>query len=135
MSMLTPSPCIGICRIDESSGLCVGCARTSEEVATWRGASTTVLERIWAELPGHFSPHSFRVTTVTDLLEQNVPLDVGRPYCLLEQDYPGLTTNRCGDDLSTHGTFFGKRNDRQRVSRHGASIPARGQDRWVSPLE
>lgn len=50
--MLTPSPCIGICRIDESSGLCVGCARTSEEVATWRGASTTVLERIWAELPG-----------------------------------------------------------------------------------
>ena len=26
-------------------------------------------------LPGHFSPHSFRVTTVTDLLEQNVPLE------------------------------------------------------------
>src|SRR5512135_2648082 len=36
-----------------------------------------------AGLPGHFSPHSFRVTTVTDLLEQNVPLDVGQPYCLL----------------------------------------------------
>jgi integrase/recombinase XerD len=28
-----------------------------------------------ANLPGHFSPHSFRVTTVTDLLEQNVPLE------------------------------------------------------------
>jgi integrase/recombinase XerD len=28
-----------------------------------------------ASLPGHFSPHSFRVTTVTDLLEQNVPLE------------------------------------------------------------
>jgi integrase/recombinase XerD len=28
-----------------------------------------------AGLPGHFSPHSFRVTTVTDLLEQNVPLE------------------------------------------------------------
>ena len=28
-----------------------------------------------ADLPGHFSPHSFRVTTVTDLLEQNVPLE------------------------------------------------------------
>ena len=26
-------------------------------------------------MPGHFSPHSFRVTTVTDLLEQNVPLE------------------------------------------------------------
>jgi integrase len=28
-----------------------------------------------AGLPGHFSPHSFRVTTVIDLLEQNVPLE------------------------------------------------------------
>src|SRR5512144_3419836 len=28
-----------------------------------------------AGLPGPFSPHSFRVTTVTDLLEQNVPLE------------------------------------------------------------
>lgn len=28
-----------------------------------------------AGLPTHFSPHSFRVTTVTDLLEQNVPLE------------------------------------------------------------
>lgn len=28
-----------------------------------------------AGLPGHFSPHSFRVATVTDLLEQNVSLE------------------------------------------------------------
>jgi integrase/recombinase XerD len=28
-----------------------------------------------AGLPGEFSPHSFRVTTVTDLLEQNTPLE------------------------------------------------------------
>lgn len=28
-----------------------------------------------AGLPGHFSPHSFRVSVVTDLLEQNVPLE------------------------------------------------------------
>lgn len=53
-------------------------------------------------------------------LEAGSTIDVGQPYCLLEQDYPGLTTNRCGDDLSTHGTFFGKRNDCQRVSRLGA---------------
>jgi integrase len=26
-------------------------------------------------LPDQFSPHSFRVATVTDLLEQNVPLE------------------------------------------------------------
>lgn len=28
-----------------------------------------------AGLPGHFSPHSFRVTTITDLLSQGVPLE------------------------------------------------------------
>jgi integrase/recombinase XerD len=28
-----------------------------------------------AGLPMHFSPHSFRVTTVTDLLAQGVPLE------------------------------------------------------------
>ena len=28
-----------------------------------------------AKLPNHFSPHSFRVTTVTDLLDQNVALE------------------------------------------------------------
>ncbi len=28
-----------------------------------------------AGLPTHYSPHSFRVTTITDLLEQEVPLD------------------------------------------------------------
>jgi integrase/recombinase XerD len=28
-----------------------------------------------AGLPGHFSPHSFRVATVTDLLTQGVPLE------------------------------------------------------------
>jgi integrase/recombinase XerD len=36
-----------------------------------------------AGLSDEFSPHSFRVTTVTDLLEQNTPLDDGQPYCLL----------------------------------------------------
>ena len=30
-----------------------------------------------AGLPGHFSPHSLRVATVTDLLGQNVPLEAG----------------------------------------------------------
>ncbi len=30
-----PSPCISVCRIDEASGLCVGCLRTLDEIATW----------------------------------------------------------------------------------------------------
>lgn len=29
------SPCIGICSIDESSGYCLGCYRTIDEIKTW----------------------------------------------------------------------------------------------------
>jgi hypothetical protein len=29
------SPCIGVCRMDEASGLCAGCLRTLDEIALW----------------------------------------------------------------------------------------------------
>lgn len=29
------SPCTGVCRMDERSGWCVGCARTLAEIAAW----------------------------------------------------------------------------------------------------
>ena len=38
------SPCIGVCVIDEASGLCEGCLRTLEEVALW-GSSTAEQRR------------------------------------------------------------------------------------------
>lgn len=30
-----PTPCIEICKIDNSSGLCQGCYRTRAEIARW----------------------------------------------------------------------------------------------------
>lgn len=36
-----------------------------------------------AGLPSRFSPHSFRVATITDLLTQGIPLDDGQSYYLL----------------------------------------------------
>jgi predicted Fe-S protein YdhL (DUF1289 family) len=45
------SPCIGVCRIDPRAGLCVGCARTTAEIAVWRDASEEQRARILAELP------------------------------------------------------------------------------------
>ena len=30
-----PSPCIGVCRMDESTGWCVGCLRTRDEITDW----------------------------------------------------------------------------------------------------
>ncbi|MEJ0094010.1 MAG: DUF1289 domain-containing protein [Methylocella sp.] len=45
------SPCIGLCRIDESVSLCLGCARTRDEIATWGKTSRDERNRVWAELP------------------------------------------------------------------------------------
>jgi predicted Fe-S protein YdhL (DUF1289 family) len=30
-----PSPCIAICKLDETTGLCQGCLRTADEIASW----------------------------------------------------------------------------------------------------
>lgn len=30
-----PSPCVGVCRLSEITGLCDGCCRTLEEIAQW----------------------------------------------------------------------------------------------------
>ena len=30
-----PSPCISVCQMDASDGVCVGCYRTRAEIATW----------------------------------------------------------------------------------------------------
>ena len=29
------SPCVGICKIDDNSKLCIGCLRSEEEIAMW----------------------------------------------------------------------------------------------------
>jgi uncharacterized protein len=33
------SPCVGVCIIDEVTGLCEGCLRTLDEVAVWGSSS------------------------------------------------------------------------------------------------
>jgi predicted Fe-S protein YdhL (DUF1289 family) len=48
---MLPSPCIGICQIDECFGLCRGCARSRSEVSAWADAPRELLDRVWAELP------------------------------------------------------------------------------------
>ena len=49
--MPTLSPCILLCRLDPTSGFCLGCARSREEVAVWSTITPAVAERIWTELP------------------------------------------------------------------------------------
>ena len=46
------SPCIGVCRLDDATGFCLGCARTGEEIATWGDLPPERLARVWDDLPG-----------------------------------------------------------------------------------
>jgi len=45
-----PTPCIGVCDLDQKSGLCKGCARSGEEVGAWSEADADYKQRVWDEL-------------------------------------------------------------------------------------
>jgi predicted Fe-S protein YdhL (DUF1289 family) len=36
-----PSPCVGVCRLDEAGRLCVGCGRSTAEIGEWPYATRT----------------------------------------------------------------------------------------------
>ena len=51
--MVQPSsPCIGLCAIDDPSGLCRGCGRSLAEIAAWGGLGEAERLRVMALLPG-----------------------------------------------------------------------------------
>ena len=45
-----PSPCINVCRIDETTHLCVGCLRTLDEIAAWSVLTDSERRDVWAHL-------------------------------------------------------------------------------------
>ncbi|MEM6741397.1 MAG: DUF1289 domain-containing protein [Pseudomonadota bacterium] len=45
------SPCVGVCVIDEAKSLCLGCARTVDEIAVWGSAADAFRAEVWADLP------------------------------------------------------------------------------------
>jgi predicted Fe-S protein YdhL (DUF1289 family) len=44
------SPCIDVCRIDASTGLCEGCLRTLDEIAAWSALDDDAKRAVWALL-------------------------------------------------------------------------------------
>ena len=44
------SPCVDICTTDPESGLCVGCGRTTEEIANWVIFSDKEKKKVLIEL-------------------------------------------------------------------------------------
>lgn len=57
MNSIIPSPCIGICQMDDLSGLCGGCLRTLEEIAAWGRASDGVKISILAAVEKRRQEH------------------------------------------------------------------------------
>jgi predicted Fe-S protein YdhL (DUF1289 family) len=55
------SPCVKICTLDAGSGLCLGCARTIEEIARWSAISAAERARIMDELPARRTAPAARV--------------------------------------------------------------------------
>ena len=51
---VTSTPCVAICRVDEVSGLCVGCGRSRTEVAAWVEMSEPDRLAVMAVLPQRF---------------------------------------------------------------------------------
>lgn len=49
--LAVPSPCVSICRLDASGKICLGCARTLDEIGAWSRASDAERLRILALLP------------------------------------------------------------------------------------
>ncbi|HEX6137367.1 MAG TPA: DUF1289 domain-containing protein [Casimicrobiaceae bacterium] len=45
-----PSPCVGVCRIDPESGLCVGCLRTLDEIAAWGALDDAARRIVWSAI-------------------------------------------------------------------------------------
>jgi predicted Fe-S protein YdhL (DUF1289 family) len=55
------SPCIGVCKLDERTSHCIGCARSTEEIAKWLSLDEAARGRIWALLPERHSNLSLNV--------------------------------------------------------------------------
>ena len=45
-----PSPCVNVCRMDEATGLCLGCLRTLDEIALWSVLDEEDKRAVWAAL-------------------------------------------------------------------------------------
>jgi uncharacterized protein len=42
-----PSPCVSICTMDPTTGLCSGCLRTIDEIAGWSRYSNSEKRAVW----------------------------------------------------------------------------------------
>ena len=51
MSAPVASPCINVCKMDETTGWCTGCLRTLDEIAWWSQLDDDDKRAVWQMLP------------------------------------------------------------------------------------
>ncbi len=44
------SPCMSVCQMDATTGLCIGCLRTLDEIAQWGNADAAFKRTVWANI-------------------------------------------------------------------------------------
>jgi predicted Fe-S protein YdhL (DUF1289 family) len=42
-----PSPCINVCRMDATTGVCTGCLRTIDEIVAWSRMPDPAKRAVW----------------------------------------------------------------------------------------
>jgi len=45
-----PSPCMSVCQMDASTGLCQGCLRTLDEIGRWGNADDVFKRVVWTRI-------------------------------------------------------------------------------------
>jgi predicted Fe-S protein YdhL (DUF1289 family) len=45
------SPCVKVCVVDPTTGCCIGCYRTLDEIAGWSAMSPEARRQVMADLP------------------------------------------------------------------------------------
>ncbi|MEM8579941.1 MAG: DUF1289 domain-containing protein [Pseudomonadota bacterium] len=53
--MTIASPCTGICKLDDTTGWCLGCGRTGDEMDGWRTSPEEVRQAAWDQIPDRLS--------------------------------------------------------------------------------
>ncbi|MEO0809042.1 MAG: DUF1289 domain-containing protein [Pseudomonadota bacterium] len=69
----SPSPCVGICVIDEAHDFCSGCGRTPEEITLWPTSSQAQKSVTWRALPSRLARlglHVFRLPATTEKISK-----------------------------------------------------------------
>ncbi len=70
--MARHSPCIGICKLDDATGYCLGCGRTGSEIGDWIAMSESQRDAIWSVLPRRLETLSVRVRLLPWVQEELV---------------------------------------------------------------